>query len=85
MEDTKKISRSDVTERFVLICNTLMRSGVVSTREQFSNSCGVMKQNYSAIAHGKRDVPIGAICMCIEKYNVSPNWLFLGVGDMFLS
>ncbi len=77
-------NRQYVTQQFIAAYHQLHALGLVGTRAEYAERCGITNTNLSAIEAGRRTAPIGAICNCISYYKVSPVWLFLGQGEFIL-
>ncbi len=76
--------RQYVTQQFIAAYQQLHAMGLVGTRGEYAERCGITNTNLSAIEAGRRTAPMVAVCNCISYYRVSPTWLFLGVGDFIL-
>lgn len=85
-----------ITERFVKAMNTIIakskiEKGDVSTLRDFGRKIGLDSTNFSKIkGHAGQDAQVRGVnvklieAICSE-FDVSPNWLILGKGEMFLN
>ncbi|MDR2205798.1 MAG: helix-turn-helix transcriptional regulator [Flavobacteriaceae bacterium] len=55
------------------------------TQTQFSEKIGGQQPNLSHMEKAGKKISIDIIYEIISKFNISPNWLVLGIGDMILS
>ncbi len=74
----------EVTERFVKCIEALKENNHIKSIRQFAMAVEYHPQNMSDIMRGKRDATVELLKNCIENYNMSPNYIFLGNGEMFL-
>lgn len=75
----------EVTERFVRCIETLKENNKIRSFRQLAQAVGYHPQNMSDIMRGKRDATVELLKNCIEQYNFNPNYLFVGVGNMFIA
>jgi phage repressor protein C with HTH and peptisase S24 domain len=59
--------------------------GVVRSSRQFALSVDYLPQSLSEILKGRRDVTIELLRKAIEKYKLSPVYIFTGDGPMFMT
>lgn len=84
-EHTKKI-----TERFVeamtdVIRKNKLNGGKITSVKAFAESLGQLPQNFSKYTAMNQHVTNPIIEIACRKYNISPNYLILGIGEMYLS
>lgn len=72
-----------MTVRFLEIYPCLKQIDAVQTLSAFAESIGLQRAHYYKILHGARMLTVNQISALIEIYKISPNWLFLGEGNMF--
>jgi phage repressor protein C with HTH and peptisase S24 domain len=63
----------------------LLSSNMVRSSRQFALSLDYLPQSLSEIMKGRRDVTVELLRKSINVYNVNPQYLFTGEGEMFLS
>jgi transcriptional regulator with XRE-family HTH domain len=62
-----------------------LRQTLGLTQQNFADSIGVSKQYLSRVENGLTDLSKEKVQLICQKYNVSADWLFSGLGNMFLS
>lgn len=72
-----------VTQRFITCHNEVISSGLVRSSRQFAISLDYLPQSLSEILKGRRNVTIELARKTVEKYNICPNFLFVGQGSPF--
>ena len=75
--------KSGVTERFILLAETLMRSG---TARNYTAIAGLLEQPLQVVSKlmtGKRIVTLEQAGALSKNANVNADWLLTGVGEMF--
>lgn len=75
---------SDVTKRFIHCHDFLKESGKVRSSRQFALEIDYLPQNLNKVLKGERDIPMEALRSAVEKFRISPTYLYLGEGNMFL-
>lgn len=73
-----------VTERFVNCIEKLKERHEIKSVRQFALSVDYHPQNLNDIIKGKRDVTIDLIRNAVETYKLNPQYIFTGIGSMFL-
>ncbi len=73
-----------VTERFVSCIEKLKERNEIKSARQFALSVDYHPQNLNDIIKGKRDVTIDLIKNAVETYKLNPQYIFTGLGSMFL-
>lgn len=73
-----------VTQRFVACHDHLKQQGMVRSSRQFALELNYRPQNLNEILKGNRDVPIELLRIAMEKFGISPMFLFKGAGSMFV-
>jgi hypothetical protein len=73
-----------VTERFVNCIEKLKERNEIKSARQFALSVDYHPQNLNDIIKGKRDVTIDLIKNAVETYKLNPQYIFTGLGSMFL-
>lgn len=74
-----------VSQRFIESIVKLKEEGKVRSFRQFAMSVDYLPQSLSEVMKGRRDVTIDLLFKTIEKYQLSPAFLFEGKGDPFNS
>ena len=76
------IMNSIVTKRFAQCVDFLKEQGRIRSIRQFSQNLEFQPQSMGEILKLKRDVTIELVRKAIEAYNLNPNFLFSGLGEM---
>jgi phage repressor protein C with HTH and peptisase S24 domain len=74
-----------VTQRFIKFHNRLRERKVVKSSRQFALDLDYLPQSLSEILKGRRDVTIELIRKTVDVFHLNPNYLFTGIGEMFMS
>ncbi len=74
-----------VTSRFVDTLNVLKDKNVVSSYRGFAMSVDFSPQSLNEILRGKRNVTIDLIAQAVDKYQFNAQYLYSGVGEMFIN
>lgn len=82
MTGNMKTSIQDISARWVQIYYALYALRRVSSKKDFCDAVGLRPQNMKPIEDQRRTVPLTIICNTLNAYDIRPDWLFLGVGDM---
>ena len=75
----------DLTVRFSQIYPTLKKQGRIKTVFEFAESIGSQHSNYYKVIKGQRLITLPQVAALFKIYKISPDWLFLGEGEMFKS
>ena len=78
-------TKTHITERFLLICEEVIREGLCKTKKEFAAVVGEHAQNLTLMAKGSRAPTLEQIAKACELYGYSPTWLILGVGPRKLA
>lgn len=78
------MTQNSITQRFILIYNDLNERRLVRSARQFALSLDFYPQSWNDILKGRRDVTIELIRMAVTVYNINAQYLFTGIGDMYL-
>lgn len=76
---------SIVTKRFADVHRVLKAEQKIKSNRQFAISLDFAPQSMDLILKGKRDVTIELVRKLCSRYQVNTNYLFLGIGEMFLN
>lgn len=76
-----KIYSPEITQRFLLICDEVVRDGQVKNKSIFADSIGEHQQNLSKMDGKGRTPTLDQIARVCELFGYSPTWLILGVGE----
>ena len=52
---------------------------------EFCQHLGIKQGSYSDIERGRNSISYQVLKKCMEKFDLNPNWLLTGMGEMFLS
>jgi phage repressor protein C with HTH and peptisase S24 domain len=75
---------SIVTDRFVACIERLKDRNEIKSVRQFALTVDYHPQNLNDIMKGKRDVTIELLKNATEIYKINPQYIFSGIGSMFL-
>lgn len=80
----------EITDRFQeamldVIKKNKLSGGKINSVKAFAESLGQLPQNFSKYSNKGQHVSISIIEAACRKYNISPNYLVLGIGEMYLS
>jgi transcriptional regulator with XRE-family HTH domain len=76
---------SVVTLRFIKCHDKLREDNRIRSSRQFAMALDYLPQSLSEVLKGRRDVTIELLRKAVEKYKISPVFLFCGEGPMFLT
>jgi transcriptional regulator with XRE-family HTH domain len=79
------MAKSELTERFLQAYNTLLKQTPALTLKDFTSSIGVSPSLMTEMRKGRSDVGVKALQNIVIAYNISPEWLLLGEGEMMRS
>lgn len=71
------------TQRFMQVHDHLIESGKIRSSRKFAQSLDYLPQSLSEIIKGRREANVTLLQKLIDKYNVSPAFLFSQHGHMF--
>ncbi len=74
-----------VTQRFIKCHDFLKENGRVKSSRQFAISLDYLPQSLSEILKGRRDVTIELLRKAVEVYKISPVFIYIGDGPMFMT
>ena len=74
---------SIISERFVQCLETIKGMNIVPSNRQFAIRLNFHPQSLNEILKKKRNVTVDLIKSAVEEFNLSPNYLYLGEGEMF--
>lgn len=75
---------SIVTQRFINCHHKLLKERRIRSSRQFAMALDYLPQSLSEILKNRRDVTVELLRKAIEVYQVSPVYLFMGEGPMFM-
>lgn len=78
-------TKADITERFLLICDEIIREGLCKTKKEFAFAVGEHPQNLTLMAKGTRFPTLEQIAKACDLYGYSPTWLILDKGPKKLA
>ena len=73
---------NDILTRFSQVYPFLKKEGIVKGVEIFAKSIGIHRTNYYKIINGEKALMLHHVADLIQIYKISPNWLFLGEGEI---
>lgn len=71
----------EITQRFLLIRDEVIRDGLCNTAAEFAKEVGEYPQNFSKMEKGSRFPTLDHIARACEKYNYNANWVMLNSGS----
>ena len=74
--------KKDVSNRFIEAYEMLLKDGIVSNKKDFATNVGVSPSMITEISKGRSSVGTSAIQNIVLIYNISPEWLLTGRGEM---
>jgi len=80
-----KATIQTLSQRFVQVYYTLYSLRLVQSKREFCLAIGMQPQNFHPIETERLTVSLPIVCNTINAYGVSPDWLFLGEGNMLRS
>ena len=79
------MSYSVISERFIKCLFLLKEQGIISSYRQFALKLDFHPQSLNEIIKQKRNVTVDLIQKACTVYNISPNYLYTGSGDLLIS
>ncbi|MEM1325096.1 MAG: S24 family peptidase [Bacteroidota bacterium] len=73
-----------ITKRFIKCHHALKENKVIRSSRQFAMSLDYLPQSLSEILKERRDVTVEVLRKAVERYKISPVYLFTGTGPMFM-
>lgn len=80
-----KFHQTAETLRILAVFNDLRKRREISGVDDFASKCGYNRSAFSTIKNGKRNAPLSLIYGAIMAFNVSKDYIFDGVGEMYLN
>lgn len=75
---------NQVTKRYISSIQTLKENQHIKSMRQFCIKVDFLPQSLSLILKGERDVTIDLLRKTFEHYPISAQYIFTGIGDMFI-
>jgi len=72
-----------VTERFIEVHNKILQMKKVKSSRQFAIMLDYLPQSLSEIINMRRDVSVELLRKAVEVFQMNPEYLFLGKGELF--
>lgn len=72
---------TDITQRFLLIKDEVIREGLVNTAKEFATAIGEHSQNFTKMEKGTRSPTLDQVARACEIYGYSPTWVILNKGS----
>ena len=73
-----------ITDRLLAVMYQLIGRRVIKTKKEFAESVGLASSNiYRMEIEKSMNVPLYAIRMAYERYNINLEYIFTGKGGMF--
>lgn len=77
----KAYTKKAITERFLIICEEVIKDGLCKTRKEFAAAVGEHPQNLNLMDKGRRAPTLEQIAQACDHYGYSPTWVILGRGQ----
>lgn len=77
----KKQYTGDITKRFLLLCDEVIREGHTRNKSTFAKSVGEYQQNLALMEKGTRSPTLEHIAAACKLYGYSANWVVLNLGE----
>lgn len=71
----------EISVRFIKAYYKLYGMQLVNSKMDFCYATGLRNQNFSPIEKGLRSATLDNIFLLCQSYNISTDWIILGVGD----
>ena len=78
----KKNKTHDVTQRFVKAVETLINTDVVKNKSAMAKELDISPSKFTEIMKGRMRPGLELFKIISEKYNINPEWLLTGRGEM---
>ena len=76
------MDKDRINERFLTAVHTILSAKTVN-KTAFANSLNITPSKFSEILNQRMKAGIDTIALLCYHYNVSTQWILLGIGDIF--
>ena len=76
-------TKNDISERFIQVYLDLVETDTVEGKRDFATKLGISPSMVTEISKGRSSVGLTAIQNIVSIYNVNPDWILTGKGDMY--
>ena len=66
--------------RIIELIDRLIAAGTIASRQEFLDTIGMLKQNYTEVVNGKRSFRMEHISKACREYDVNANWI-MGIDE----
>lgn len=70
---------TDITQRFLLVKQEVIREGLCSTAKEFGAAIGEHSQNFAKMENGTRSPTLDQIARVCDQYGYNGNWILMGM------
>lgn len=74
-----------INERFIEVSKSLIFQNIVKNDKDFAIKLGIHPQSFTDIKYNRRGVTVEMIRDLRIIFNISPNWIIFGSGDMYIT
>ena len=74
----------ELSSRWVQVYYSLYALRRVGSKREYCKAIGMQPQNFRPIETGRNTISMPMLINTINAYAISPDWLFLGLGNMLL-
>jgi hypothetical protein len=79
--EKKKKYTPEITKRFLLIMDEVVKEGRCDSPYEFLESVGEYRTNYGSYFNGTRSPTLEQLATACKKFGYSPTWAMLGTGN----
>ncbi len=76
-------TKNDISERFIKVYLDLVETDTVEGKRDFATKLGISPSMVTEISKGRSSVGLSAVQNIVSIYNVNPDWILTGKGDMY--
>lgn len=84
-EKVQLMAKNDTEKKNIVKRFEAARIVINVQKEQLYSELSTSKHIYKHMLMGKKLLPFEWVKHMEERYNISPNWIYAGKGDMFIS
>lgn len=74
---------TEVSQRFIEAYYKMYGMRMIKSKTEFCSKTGLYTSNFVLIERGERHVSLSQLCALVDNYNISPEWIFSGSGEVF--
>lgn len=76
-------TKNDISERFIKVFLDLVETDTVGGKRDFATKLGMSPSMITEISKGRSSVGLSAVQNIVSVYNVNPDWILTGKGNMY--